>query len=263
MEVATVSNQAITWALDVKTPGPATKVLLIALANYANEHGESYPSIARMADETDQSQASVKRHLKTLEAMGLIVRSMRGNEDGGRATNRYKLVIPAKVRAQIELGGVAQSDPPLRAQSEPIAGVRAQSEPGFGLNLGGSKGSPVSPEPKDKEKNMSELRPDVVRICEHLANRIEENGSKRPEITKVWLREARLLIDKDGRAEDKIHTAIDWSQDSDFWRANILSMPKLRAKYDQLRLQWMRDAKEKKAAAAAEAANDTSNWMNR
>jgi hypothetical protein len=30
---------------------------------------------------------------------------------------------------------------------------------------------------------------------------------------------------------------IQWAQDDSFWRANILSMPKFRAKYDQLRLQ--------------------------
>lgn len=45
------------------------------------------------------------------------------------------------------------------------------------------------------------------------------------------------MIDVDGRTPEQIHAAIEWSQDHDFWRANILSMPKLRAKYDQLRLQ--------------------------
>jgi hypothetical protein len=34
--------------------------------------------------------------------------------------------------------------------------------------------------------------------------------------------------------------AIDWCQDDEFWRSNVLSMPKLREKYEQLRLQASR-----------------------
>lgn len=87
-------------------------------------------------------------------------------------------------------------------------------------------------------------RPDVDRLCEHLAARIVANGSKRPTITQKWRDAARLLIDKDGRTEQQVMTAIDWCQDSEFWRANILSMPKLREKYDQLRQQARRQPKQ-------------------
>lgn len=80
-------------------------------------------------------------------------------------------------------------------------------------------------------------RADVERICDHLASAIEDNGSKRPTVTKAWRDSARLMLDKDDRNEDEVHGAIDWCQGDDFWRANILSLPKLREKYDQLRLQ--------------------------
>jgi hypothetical protein len=83
-------------------------------------------------------------------------------------------------------------------------------------------------------------RLDVDRLCYHLADRIEANGCKRPEITKRWRDAARLMLDRDGRTERQVMTAIDWCQDNEFWRANILSMPKLREKYDQLRLQASR-----------------------
>jgi len=83
-------------------------------------------------------------------------------------------------------------------------------------------------------------RADVERLCAHLADRIEANGSKRPAITKRWRDSARLMLDRDGRTEQQVTTAIDWCQDSEFWRSNILSMPKLREKYDQLRLQASR-----------------------
>jgi len=94
--------------------------------------------------------------------------------------------------------------------------------------------SKPGPSPGDAMPDIP--RDDVRTICEHLADRIEGNGSKRPVITQGWLREARLLIDNDGRTVDQVLKAIDWSQSDSFWRINILSMPKLREKFDQLRL---------------------------
>ena len=86
-------------------------------------------------------------------------------------------------------------------------------------------------------------RSDVARICDHLADRIEANGSKRPPIGKGWHDAARLMLDRDGRTEQEIHGAIEWCQQDEFWRSNILSMPKLREKYDQLRLQAQRQGR--------------------
>ena len=86
-------------------------------------------------------------------------------------------------------------------------------------------------------------RDDVTRLCDHLADRIEANGSNRPTIGKGWHDAARLMLDRDGRTEQEIHGAIDWCQQDEFWRSNILSMPKLREKYDQLRLQAQRQGR--------------------
>lgn len=106
--------------------------------------------------------------------------------------------------------------------------------------------------PDHKEHHVGDESPprdDIERICNHLADRIEANGSKRPTITKRWRDAARLMLDKDGRTEEQIHRAIDWCQDDTFWRANILSLPKLRDKFDQLRLQATRDQSRGEARA--------------
>lgn len=80
------------------------------------------------------------------------------------------------------------------------------------------------------------FRDDANFLCLLLADLIEGNGSKRPSINKQWHDAARLLLDKDGRELDKAARLIQWCQADEFWRANILSMPKFREKYDQLRL---------------------------
>ena len=80
-------------------------------------------------------------------------------------------------------------------------------------------------------------REDVEALCALLADLIEANGSKRPTITKRWRDAARLMLDSDGRALAEAERVIRWSQADGFWKTNILSMPKLREKYDQLRLR--------------------------
>jgi hypothetical protein len=40
----------------------------------------------------------------------------------------------------------------------------------------------------------------------------------------------------DGRTEQDIENVLKWSQNDDFWCGNILSMEKLRSKFDQLTL---------------------------
>lgn len=105
------------------------------------------------------------------------------------------------------------------------------------LTVTGSSPVPV------KDVPAKPPRDDAERLCEHLADKIEANGSKRPVVNAKWRDAARLLIDKDGRTEEQVRAAIDWCQQDEFWRANILSMPKLREKYDQLRMHAMRGSR--------------------
>lgn len=87
---------------------------------------------------------------------------------------------------------------------------------------------------------VSEDRPDVERVCEHFADQREAMGSKRPTITAKWRTEARLMLDRDGRTEEQIHSCIRWlftsdHRDAKFWRTNVRAVPKLREEYDRLR----------------------------
>lgn len=89
----------------------------------------------------------------------------------------------------------------------------------------------------DSDTDAGADRADVLSLCEHLATRIQGNGSRAPKVGKTWHKAGRLLIDSDKRDPEEAHRLIDWCQDSTFWQSNILSMAKFREKYDQLRLQ--------------------------
>lgn len=93
---------------------------------------------------------------------------------------------------------------------------------------------------RETTTNVVVVRDDVERICQHLADRVTENGSRPPRITKRWQEAGRLLLDHDERTEAQVHAAIDWCQSDEFWRANILSMPTLREQYDKIRLAAQR-----------------------
>lgn len=102
--------------------------------------------------------------------------------------------------------------------------------------------------PTGKELEISSKRDDVEQACELLAELIEANGSKKPTITDKWRDAARLLMDRDGKSLAQVLAAIRWCQDDEFWRGNILSMPKLRQQYDRLRLAAMRKGSDSHAS---------------
>ena len=52
-----------------------------------------------------------------------------------------------------------------------------------------------------------------------------------------WADSARMMLERDGRDKHRIKNVIDFCQSDPFWRRNILSVPKLREKFDQLELQ--------------------------
>jgi Helix-turn-helix domain len=91
-------------------------------------------------------------------------------------------------------------------------------------------------------------RPDADRLCEHLADRLEQSQGRRPTVPNEWRAAARRMLDIDGLSEKQAMTAIDWSQNHPFWSTVILSMPKLREKLDTMRKQWMRDAERERQA---------------
>jgi hypothetical protein len=62
-------------------------------------------------------------------------------------------------------------------------------------------------------------------------------GCKRPRVTKEWRDSARLLLDTDRRPLGEALTLMRWAAEDPFWRANVLSLPKFRDQYDQLRLR--------------------------
>lgn len=88
-----MSVQAMSWAFEQNVEPPA-KLVLLALANRVNhETGVCYPGQELIGRECSMSSRTVRRHLRTLEERGLIVRRARMLSGGrGRTSDEYRIV---------------------------------------------------------------------------------------------------------------------------------------------------------------------------
>ena len=86
-----MSVRALNWAFDQKGMQPASKLLLIALANHADDSGYAWPGIEGIADRWDMSPRTVSRHIHLLSIDGLISVSPRYRDNGSQTSNAYQL----------------------------------------------------------------------------------------------------------------------------------------------------------------------------
>lgn len=194
--------------------------------------GESVATHAELSEATGIPERTVKRGTSRLRELGLL------------DSRRLSSTDPTSVWT-VNSESLTSVSANLAPDFEAVRSVSANLAPDPECQSGthsSTKKKEVSSSEVGKPPSDTEMptRIDVERVCKHLAERTVNNGCRRPSITKRWRDAARLLIDKDGRTEEQIIKAIDWCQTDDFWRANILSLPTLREKYDQLRLAAQR-----------------------
>lgn len=87
-----MSVKALTWAFD--QPISATeKVVLLALADHANDCGECWPSVSLLMQRAYVGERTVQRALQSLENSGFIARERRQRENGSDTSNLYRLML--------------------------------------------------------------------------------------------------------------------------------------------------------------------------
>jgi hypothetical protein len=82
-----MSLRAIQAVWDRTATGGSTRLLLLALADFADEDGLSWPSIATLAHRTGRSERQVQRLIGYAIAAG----ELEADRDGGRGSSRYRL----------------------------------------------------------------------------------------------------------------------------------------------------------------------------
>lgn len=219
--------------------------LYVVLKKFAHhESGEAHPSRSTLAQALGvRDRRSVDKAVQVLEDAGLVRTFARFRGEQGQIGYERSAKFPQRTSngyVILKTKGGCASDVPT-----PVHEMHKGCASGV-PTLGTSNAQELKPLELDNS-SVKPPRQDVEEICTLLADLIEANGSKRPTITGKWRDAARLLIDKDGRTPEDIKALIEWVQADEFWRSNVLSMPKLRSKFDQLRLK-AGDAAAPKAA---------------
>jgi len=91
-----MSIRAMNWAWSQKL-APAPKLILMALADSANDLDECWPGIAFVADKCCVSERTVQRVLQQFENTGLMVVTPRYTSAGRQTSNGYRLLLDGKV----------------------------------------------------------------------------------------------------------------------------------------------------------------------
>lgn len=218
---------------DISQLGIEDRLLFIGLWSYVDDNGVGLDRLSAItadlfADDLSKSPretlARVQRGLDALFSSNLIDRY----EVEGRC---FLHISNWSKHQRIDRPTPGRFPLPIRESREAredVASPRVNVASGTGEQ--GNRGT-------EEQRRVGEIHPDATRLCELLADLIERNGSKRPTVSLKWLNEARLLLDKDKRPVEEAVAVLKWSQADSFWKSNILSMPKFREKYDQLRLQ--------------------------
>jgi len=85
-----VSFDAMRWTWTVRDLSPSARLVLLCLANYANERGECWPSHATIVRMTGLARSTVKKWLKELEQARVMQRTPGHNTE----TTVYRLPVP-------------------------------------------------------------------------------------------------------------------------------------------------------------------------
>lgn len=87
-----MSLAALTWAFNQDLV-PAQKVVLLALADYADDQGRCWPGQETLTLKTSLSVRGIRSQIRALEERGLVLTIERRKEGGARATNAYQLAF--------------------------------------------------------------------------------------------------------------------------------------------------------------------------
>lgn len=168
-----------------------TKLVLLALSTYMNDHGEGcYPSQDQIALDTSLSKRSVINHIELAVQAGFLIKEKRNLQGKRWDANEYRASIPNEDAPDSPHHQGVQHIHPTEKRGEPVAleGCSTFTHGVNQLHLNSSKNSSknsedISPNPKNQESDFEEFWKMWPK----------ERRCEKPEAQKAW-REALKKI---------------------------------------------------------------------
>lgn len=163
-----MSMDSMVKAMKIKVGNPLRKLVLIKLADNANDQGECWPSYQHIADQCEIDRSTVRKHIKQLAAQGFLrIENREGPK--GNSSNLYYLV----------LGRVGQNSTPVGPES---------------IAVGAQPTAPVGPEstrtshPSEPVKEPKTLCTSEVELAEafEVFWKLYPNKKSKKDARKAW-----------------------------------------------------------------------------
>ena len=247
----------------IRIPGEQMQILsFIVRKTWCWGKDEDMLSVSQFVEATGLSRQHVYRAIKALIGKKIII----GTKDGSKSMQIFEInkdfsswaVEPKKVHEpKLVLCGTKngyKQEPKMEHTKEYNKAFKENSscpeseiqdeqsffekEPVQEKRLENQKPNPELPKPLKARKYI--YRPEHLELSELLESEIlrnKPNAVLGGNHLEAWADVARLMTDRDSRTVSEIREVLVWSQKDAFWKSNILSMDKLRSKFDQLQIR--------------------------
>ncbi|MBT2503001.1 hypothetical protein [Curtobacterium sp. ISL-83] len=243
------------WVRDERLSRRAKGMLVELMSHRVGWH----ITIAALQRTGPEGRDAIRTVVNELSAFGYL-RRVQSRGDGGRFNEvEYELVEPPTADGKSDIGGF--SDVGSADGGSPVVGESGGKEdylPEHHLEEANQEASSSDAGASDP-KVFSE---DVVYLCDLLAALIRGNGNKVGTVGVTWWSAADRLMRLDGYTREQVEWVMRWTQANEFWQANVLSMPKFREQFDQLKTravnekQKRRESQQRSLTNAEQAAVD-------
>lgn len=173
-----------------------------------------------LARESKEGRSAILTVLKELEVAGYMNRTKYRNEKGQWVWESF--VYDSPQHNHKPESNYPPTDKPT--SGEPSTEIQTLIE------------EPIKNERKE-EVTTHTYGVEITQLSNLLADLIEANGIKRPDVTDKWHQEIERLNRLDGYSYEQIEQTIRWVQQDSFWRSNVLSPAKLRKQFGALQLK--------------------------
>ena len=218
-----MSMELMVKAMKTMVGNPLRKLVLLKLADNANDQGECWPSYQYIADQCEISKRTAMNHIDTLIEAGYLSKKVRKGVKGN-SSNVYVLSFDAKPANN----GGANAAPPSAGDSlgsanaaPPSAnaapGGSANAAPGISHSLepvNEPVNEPLVVPPKSKKSKRLSAVPDEFLVDQRMLDWLGEN-----QITTDWRIETNKFLD---HHRAKGSTMADWVSSWRLWMRNSM-----------------------------------------
>lgn len=106
----------MTWAFK-QNLNPTQKIVLLALADYADDEARCWPAMRTLAEKSSLSERAVRNAIRSLEEVGYLTTETRVRPNGSQTSNVYWLNVPGG--AARGAGGPSPETTPPEPSSNP------------------------------------------------------------------------------------------------------------------------------------------------